>query len=145
MGNTGIKAFHAVRRAANGIQMSRPDHPAAGSQRKHIPLPAAGAAQPTTPREPWGRCPAIWAAHCHGRLPGWGKDREAWPPQPSMGLGMQGAWMDLHPVPPMTLKSHLAAWHSLLSTNGDDNEGWVVATWVLHTCLPGTDGFLARL
>lgn len=87
MGNTGIKAFYAVHRAVNGIQMSRPAHPAAGSQRKHIPLPAAGAAQPTTPREPWGRCLTIWAAHCQGKLPGCGEEQGRRTP-----LTQHGSW-----------------------------------------------------
>lgn len=44
-----------------------------------------------------------------------------------------------------TKKSLLAAWHGLLSSNGNDNEGWVVATWVLHTYFTGIDNLLATL
>lgn len=44
-----------------------------------------------------------------------------------------------------TKKSSLAAWHGLLSSNGNDNQGWVVATWVLDTCFPGIDNPLATL
>lgn len=125
-GNTGIKAFHAVHRAANGIQMSRPAHPAAGLQRKHIPLPAAGAAQPTTPREPWGRCLAIWAAHCQGKLPGWGKHREEGPLNSAWVLACKGhGWVCT--LPAMSPRSHLASWHSLLKTNGSDDE---VGLWL---------------
>lgn len=79
-----------------------------------------------------------------------GKDRGKEPPQLCMSPGMQGAWrMDLNPqaLHPTsdTKKSPLAAWHGLLSSNGNDNEGWVVATWVLHTCFTGIDNLLATL
>lgn len=127
MGNTGIKAFHAVHGAANGIQMSRPAHPAAGSQRKHIPLPAAGAAQPTTPREPWGEVP-----HHLGRpLPGeaarlWGRTGKKGPLNSAWVLACKGhGWICTLLV--MSPRSHLAAWHSLLRTNGTDNE---VGLWL---------------
>lgn len=78
-----------------------------------------------------------------------GKDRGKGPPQFCMSPGTQGAWMDLNPqalhLTSDTKKSPLAAWYGLLSSNGNDNEGWVVATWVLHTCFTGIDNLLATL
>lgn len=77
------------------------------ARKGNIPLPAAGSAQPTTPREPWGRCLTIWAAHCQGRLPGSGKDREEGPLNSAWVLACKRARVDQHPPHHVTKTRHL--------------------------------------
>lgn len=70
---------------------------------------------------------AIWAAHCQGRLPGWGEAQGRRAPFNSAWVLAGKGYGWICTLPAMSPRSHLVAWHSLLRTNGTDNE---VGLWL---------------